>query len=312
MLKSYKIRNADESDEIEINISEKPQNVKMNPDIFISNSVIHELFTYYIGQTKQLNRWMRLVKTIRSGELCNVYQGEFRYVPAILKEVDISLPLVVRCMLPGNSGAVNEAFVSINISRLRKYIPNFVYTFSAILCKISTKSIEKSIDQYSDETRGLCKGRNQSIVLIQEFVSGCSFHESVKYMGEDDILSVIIQVMMALQFAQDKFEFNHFDLHGSNVFVVFRSEGKSIEYDEKIKTFMKYMPVIMDVDRSRIRNSPGIMSSTWDYIPDEFVPMADVWSFMMSSFMSVYTYAFRYIADVNSKLHRFYKAFFDA
>ena len=96
--------------------------------------------------------------------------------------------------------------------------------------------------------------------ILQEKVDGVMIHEFVeKTQSEHMWLSILLQILVALQVAQDYIEFAHYDLHSSNFLirqiespynVIMQAELKSGE-KINIPTF-NFIPVIIDFGRAHV------------------------------------------------------------
>jgi hypothetical protein len=137
------------------------------------------------------------------------------------------------------------------LNALHPNIPNFPICFLFLKC-------------YSDEPKKqLCSKSKQETAreyFIQERVTGVSLRNYIES-TKDSVkwLSMLLQILVALQYAQDTIKFTHYDLHSSNVMI------KTIENKENITLGLPYgdstiyiptfnhIPVIIDFGRSYVK-----------------------------------------------------------
>ena len=128
---------------------------------------------------------------------------------------------------------IHESYIGINsINELSKFIPNFAYIFG----------------YYTD---------NNTSNVIVEYIKGetlLSYIQSKKFKIIDFLL-IIIQLCLALQIAQQKCSFVHWDLTPWNIMIK-EIEEKEIDYvlnpNKVIKIKTKYIPVIIDYGKSHV------------------------------------------------------------
>jgi len=135
------------------------------------------------------------------------------------------------------------------INTILHLVPNFPTCLMYLKCD--------SDDPY----KKLCDSTgNPREYILQEKVDGIMIHEFVeKTQSEYMWLSILLQILVALQVAQDYIEFTHYDLHSSNFLirsiespynVIMQVELKSGE-KINIPTF-NFIPVIIDFGRAHV------------------------------------------------------------
>lgn len=115
-----------------------------------------------------------------------------------------------------------------------------------------------------DPHRRLCDSNssgNSREYILQEKIDGLQIRDFVeKTKSESMWLSILLQILVALQVAQDHIEFTHYDLHSSN-FIIRKIESQypvimqiEMKSGEKINipTF-NYIPVIIDFGRAHVK-----------------------------------------------------------
>lgn len=128
---------------------------------------------------------------------------------------------------------IHETFISVNcINKLLKDIPNFVYIF------------------------GIYK-KNDSYNVITEFIEGKTFQEYIKSdeFNFKEYLMILSQLSLALQYAQEKIGFVHYDLTVWNIIIKRLEKPIEIVYsvnNKIIKIKTKIIPIIIDYGKSHI------------------------------------------------------------
>lgn len=145
---------------------------------------------------------------------------------------------------------INEAFVSDTcINNLLKVIPNFAWSFA----------FEKSL---SEEGKEQC-------TLLNEYIEGETLSMSIKnkmsYLGFSsgkpfkNVLEVLFQIILSIQFAQEQCGFIHNDLTPWNIIIQTLKEPITIQYplfSGIYKIITKHVPVIIDYGKSHVATSP--------------------------------------------------------
>lgn len=161
--------------------------------------------------------------------------------------------------------AIHEAFIGCSsMNEMMKYIPNFMYTFGL---KIS--------------------GENVSI--LTEEIGGVNFVDYLRSerFNFEDYLLILIQLGLALRFAQDRCGFVHSDLYPWNIILMEFDEPVIVEYPitynkvYKVKT--KTIPVIIDYGRSQAVHD-NIYYNIFEVSPSSF---HDILSIFISSLYEI-------------------------
>ncbi len=145
---------------------------------------------------------------------------------------------------------INEAFISDTcINNLLKIIPNFAWSFA----------FEKSLNENGTE----------QCTLLNEYIEGETFSTSIKnkmsYLGFSsgkpfkNVLEVLFQIILSIQFAQEQCGFIHNDLTPWNIIIQTLKEPITIQYplfSGIYKIITKHVPVIIDYGKSHVATSP--------------------------------------------------------
>jgi hypothetical protein len=154
----------------------------------------------------------------------------------------------------------HENLVSKDLNRLRAYCPHFVGNIGMINLPISNDFIN------DPDKESLFKNSNDYFpcnVLLLEYISPISIYHVCKYLYKNKslIISQMVQIMMALEFAQLKCKFTSYDLHLDNILIRQIEEDSLFLYIHKgrnvlIQTFGIY-PVIIDLGSSYVKATEG-------------------------------------------------------
>lgn len=154
----------------------------------------------------------------------------------------------------------HENLVTCELNKLRDFCPHFVGNIGMISLPIANDFINYP------EKEQLFKNTNDYFpcnMLLLEYISPISLYHVCKYLYKEKsvIISQLCQIMMALDIAQYKTKFTHYDLHLDNVLIrqcdpdvlfLYHHKGKNI----LIPTYGLY-PVIIDMGSSYCKSIEG-------------------------------------------------------
>ena len=214
------------------NINTYPKTTKTIKDI----SLIPYINRSY-GFLKGINYILNMIKDESDiEEYCKYEKDIFKNKLGIVKKFNInnfSLAIKSSTDFEKIKEHVHETFIATNsINKLLKDIPNFVYIF------------------------GIYK-KNNSYNVITEFIEGVTFQQYIKSdeFNFKDYLLILIQLCLALEYAQQKIGFVHYDLTVWNVIIKKLDKPIEIVYtinEKNIKIKTKIIPIIIDYGKSHI------------------------------------------------------------
>ena len=184
---------------------------------------------------------------------------------------------------------VHEYFIGLmGTNKLRFYVPNFAYMYGAFKCSPPIIGEDSQVESWCSTSPHkvnyiLYENISPSVSLNRYIRNGCTARQW---------LEIYMQVLYALNVANEKIGFTHYDLHSDNVLVRDIGEGMfQIPYNtENGRT--EYMEVgkvatIIDFGISRIRSgqeSYGIYNMfPWGVFPTKVYPMHDAYKLLMMS-----------------------------
>jgi uncharacterized protein YvpB len=113
---------------------------------------------------------------------------------------------------------VHEAFVGLYcMNVLRKYVPNFMYTYGIYKDVVTLGDAKKTI-RIPDAV--------QVDHLLAEYLGDTNIAKFILTCTPEQFINILMQVMYALEFAQQEFQFTHYDLHTGNVMVSSKFDGQ--------------------------------------------------------------------------------------
>ena len=184
----------------------------------------------------------------------------------------------------------HEGAIGLILNKMRKYLPNFIYTFGV----------------YNYENKNH---------LCQEYIDGKTFTSIQHKLNNEQIISIFIQVANALNLAYDLFKFNHFDLHQDNLMI------KILDYDVNIpiysKDTIKYhktnvIAIMIDYGYSRLeyknkiysKREPNFTQASYNSVnPKKYHYNLDLHKLIMESIMNTNK---RIYNDIFKILYHFY------
>jgi hypothetical protein len=149
-----------------------------------------------------------------------------------------------------NDDLMHEVFVGLaGTNKLRMQIPNFSFIYGGFKCD------GPRINANSKEIKNFCTGKSNSVVTyaLYENIKGQTVEKMLPQMDADTFIIIYLQVLLALNYANTKINFTHYDLHFENVIVrnpfedqIFTIEyptetlGNLYVYSNSIATFIDY------------------------------------------------------------------------
>lgn len=147
--------------------------------------------------------------------------------------------------------SIVELFIGATMNKMRRRIPNFVYTLGGIRC-IDSKSNQS-------DTRQFCSLENGKVVhIVQERVEGVTLDKWLAASPDPhEFMKIILQIAFALAKAQEKKGFVHKALYPSNI-VLRPSNIQDVSYHLGTHTYKirpgGKVPTIIDYSSARATN----------------------------------------------------------
>ena len=164
-------------------------------------------FATHVELASQINSEITELKTLAEGVQGTVYS-------AVFKQLRDSI--VLKHTKKGNSDELtaNKFFVALACSnKLRESIPNFVYIYGTFHC--ADPKLEKGLVKFDNWC--VQDEKKNTVFLIMEKINGKTMGDSIRNCNIEQYLSYLLQIIGALQIAEESCSFTHYDLHTSNV-----------------------------------------------------------------------------------------------
>lgn len=212
-------------------------------------------------------------------------------------------PFVIKTARDPRGSLQHEFAVGTVLNGLRRWIPNFMFTYSGFECS-------PPIEDTSGRVKTWCRrdGRREvSYLLLENVAQSVSM---AKYIRDPihtfaQILEKLVQVMLALAVARQRTNFSHFDLHAGNVLIrqVDVADQFQIQYqindDEgqphTVALRTDAVATIIDYGFSTIQLPTGQQIGRWPIItltipPVESFPLYDIYRFVMACLIEAYNH----------------------
>lgn len=168
-----------------------------------------------------------------------------------------------------------EFVIQSALNGLRARMPHFTFAFALFRCPTTLRKsgFNQRRKKYTYKVSQFCRGFGTPapFLMIEQVTPGTSLRLAMHSMTPGMLLSHICQVLFALQIAQDKFNFTHYDLHGDNVLAqslgaccgyggppsnlkqnvifMYRYEGRNYAFAAR------YLAMVIDFGRSYMKES---------------------------------------------------------
>jgi hypothetical protein len=128
------------------------------------------------------------------------------------------VPVVFKLSVEINRSVEHEHYILKALNDMRKYCPNFVGTLGLLNGFVSrvffeTKNPLEEITNIFDVKANAI----QTNYLLLEYVGKFTFRHVCKFSDKATVTAAILSVLCALQIAQNKHNFTHYDLHSDNI-----------------------------------------------------------------------------------------------
>jgi len=207
-----------------------------------------------IPLSSSIIEWFRKMEYISSGIEGSTFTVDFG---KISKYIIIKAP-----HLNVHAGNIfHEYFIGITaLNKLRKHVPNFVYALGIFSCPPFKQDNKGNIVMNK-----FCTYDNKNKMtnyLIYERIPGKTFRHHIynSTLKDYEVLTIIIQLLAALQVAFIKYRYTHYDLHLGNIMIRELDDYKNVKYKftnslgnkKTLYITTKYIPTIIDYGYSYV------------------------------------------------------------
>lgn len=216
------------------------------PNVMLAISkIIKGIIVKYYSENIQLDKWITDLVQIGVPSAEGIaLSGGIRFV---------SDALVVKISNdPKSDTLIHEYFIGSILNNLRNIIPNFMYVFSGLSCSLPTFNNQRQLIN-------LCSHKGSVKYLISEYINGVSLEKLIidREINIDKIIVLILEILLALNVAWNKYNFVHQDLHLKNILVRRLRQDTIFSYpfgNSKTPVYIisDYLPMIIDYGLSRV------------------------------------------------------------
>ena len=160
--------------------------------------------------------------------------------------------LVIKVSLdPKNLDVEHELFIGLALNNLREWIPNFTYVYGGFRCGQPIRAPNVRLCNAIDkQTYAIYENISNSVTLSDFLAKG-------NYTFQD-VFSIYLQILYALDLAHKMYDFTHFDLHSNNILIRdWDNKDKYIPYPNDDGSFdyikTRGVATIIDFGQSHIK-----------------------------------------------------------
>lgn len=188
------------------------------------------------------------------------------------------------------------------VNNVRRLIPNFMFTYSMFDC--GTPHLSKS-----GEVVSFCTDKViAKYVVIERVPKPLNTDRYFKRCDRQQMITLLLQVALALKMAEEMIGFTHNDLHSGNVLIRDMGENVKVTYmcnNKKYEVASRYQPVIIDYGRSAVNTSYGrIAAATSSNLPSIYPEPHAV-----GDFFRFMCYAYQYSIGMEDMFQGLYRIF---
>ena len=188
------------------------------------------------------------------------------------------------------------------INTVRKLIPNFMFTYSMFDC--GTPHLSDS-----GEVVSFCTDKTMAkYVVIERINNLINTDKYFRKCNRQEMITLLLQVALALKMAEEMVGFTHNDLHSGNVLIKDMGENVNVTYTcngKRYKVASRYQPVIIDYGRAAIDTSYGrIAAATSSNLPSMYPEPHAV-----GDFFRFMTFAYDYSVGMDDLFEELYRLF---
>lgn len=210
-----------------------------------------------IKQIKQIFDFKKLFSTDSVQGMAGIMQIDTGLMNNVEDNVEpIMHDIVFKVSIEMNRSIEHEYFVLRKLNALRSYCPNFVATLGLLPAYVTREFFD---DECNREGNLMDVKTNpvQCNYLLLEYVSDVTFRHVWKFAPKATVTSVMLMVLCALQIAQNKLQFVHYDLHSGNI-LMRKVEDDAyfayiIEGDVYVVPTHGWYPVMIDMGSSYVK-----------------------------------------------------------
>lgn len=259
----------------------------MMKDISFARKILTELNK----KIESINYKDRVNEVIRELEFIRCFKSRgVQGIVGLVKIVRLDLIVVFKISIDFSNCIEHEYRILEDLYSMNSYCPYFCKSIGMIEVPISSEFIN---DPYK---YSLFFDGEETIprkIMFTEMINKDSFYQFTQKSDKNIIISLILQVLIALEISQREKQFTHYDLHTSNILIQKCEENSvflySFENEKYCVPTYGFYPVIIDtgISYSSACNDYMMMTNTDNYDhgfqSSIFDPLNDVHHFLITS-----------------------------
>lgn len=203
-----------------------------------------------------INKWLINMKILSSGVNGEAYSTKF-----LSDKINVVIKIPKSNRYDDYEDMIREYFMGISaINNLRYVVPNFSCVLGAFMCN------------RPDSKGMICNkyDKDEAPMVLYEQINGETLHKMIYKNSLDfpSILTIYVQLLVALEIAQQNINFTHYDLHSHNVMIKkVKDYNYTVPVNNIIVDFINIdnLPIIIDYGMSTVYTE-NMNFGTKDYI----------------------------------------------
>lgn len=217
-----------------------------------------------------------------------------------------------------NIDILREFFIGMYyVNTLKFIIPNFLFTYSFFKCSHPTIENNKVV------LKKFCKSNKRTNnYILYEHIKGNTFANELENnrITLFQFKNLLVQLLLALEIAQNKIGFCHYDLHLENIMITPNKSSYSCNINDKNYKIHsnKYILTIIDYGNSSVkyryknknRYISNVSMTNIGYFPF-LIPGFDMYKFLCLSYMYCENYNTKYFNNIRNFLQIIFDRFYE-
>ena len=260
--------------------------------IKMSNNINKELEYYEKNKLKKWKDWLSISKIFTK-------QGKQGLTGIMKLKEDEDTTFVFKLSQNIDYLVYHEKIVMSCLNEIAGFCHNFCKYIGSILCDVDPNRRKAGNPFESD-----CKySIEKEVLLMQNIENACQFSKLIRLetSSDDELISIVKQVLLAVSIAQKKKQFTHYDLHSNNILIKQCNTDLVFLYiiDKDTQFYVSssgFYPVIIDFGFSYCQdNLEQYYYSTFNhtdagFYTDRFDEFADPKLFLITSSDEIHTH----------------------
>jgi len=258
----------------------------------MSNNINKEIEYYEQNKSKNWKEWLSISKIFSK-------QGKQGLTGIMTSKENEDVTFVFKLSQNINYLIHHEKIVMSCLNQISSFCHNFCKSIGTILCDVDPNK-RKSGNPFENDSKYSIE---KEVLLMENIKDTCQFSKLIRTesSSEDELISIVKQVLLAVSIAQKKKQFTHYDLHSNNILIKQCNTDLVFLYviDEDTQFYVSsngFYPVIIDFGFSYCKdNSQDYYYSTFNhtdagFYTDRFDEFADPKLFLLTSSNEIHTH----------------------